>query len=172
LFVVQLEIHTLPRVLRINFTAEYAETSEKNELKILGILCVLGGLRLFFDGPRNITPHGCGETETCMPTGWLRLIGSASTEDSPGHPQRRNQNVHWIREKGWLVAFNQMAEPCERESSWNEKQRDDPVEPDNNDGRKTNRYCNQMQRAIHRMIMRTVIVRVETHSDLAFGAGL
>src|SRR5437667_4396668 len=68
-----------------------------------------------------------------------------------------------IREKCWLVAFNQVAEPRQRKSSWDEKQRNDPMEPDHNQRREADWDGNQVQRTIYRMIVCAVVMRVKAH---------
>src|SRR5947208_2332783 len=82
-----------------------------------------------------------------------------------------------IGEKRRLVAFEQMPEPGQSESSWNENQCDDPVEPDHKHRREADWDGDQVQRTVYRMIVCTVIVRVKTHMitwdrRLACSAGL
>src|SRR5262249_5850051 len=66
-----------------------------------------------------------------------------------------------------LVALNEMSEPGQGECSWDQQQGDDPVKPDDDQGRKSDRNCNKMQCAIYRMIVCAVVMRVQTHSSLA-----
>src|SRR5260221_456074 len=70
-----------------------------------------------------------------------------------------------IGEKRRLVAFDQMPEPGQSESSWNEKQCDDPVEPDHNHRREANWDGDQMQRTVYRMIVCAVVMRVKAHMN-------
>jgi hypothetical protein len=47
--------------------------------------------------------------------------------------------MHRIGKKRRLITFDQMSQPGESESSRNQKQRDDPVKPDDDQRRESNR---------------------------------
>src|SRR5581483_9683635 len=56
-----------------------------------------------------------------------------------------------------------MPDPRQGECSWNQQQGNNPVEPDDNNRRKADGNCDQVQGPVHGMIMHIVVVRVETH---------
>ena len=70
----------------------------------------------------------------------------------------------WVGQKGGLVSFDQMPKPSQCERRRNQQQTQDPVKPDYDQRREPDRNRDHMEGTIHRMIMRTVIVRVETHT--------
>jgi len=63
-----------------------------------------------------------------------------------------------IRQKCRLIPFDQVPQPGQRESCRNEQQPDDPVKPDDNDGREADRDRDHVQRTIERMIVRAVVM--------------
>ena len=63
-----------------------------------------------------------------------------------------------IGEERRLISFDQMAEPCQRERGGNQQQANDPVKPDYDKRRESDRNGNHVQRAIYRMVVRAVIV--------------
>ena len=69
-----------------------------------------------------------------------------------------------IGEKGGLIAFDEMAEPGEGECGGNEQEADDPVEPDHDDGREANGNGDHVKGAVDWVVMRAIVVRVETHA--------
>lgn len=97
------------------------------------------------------------------PTGWLRPGSSAFAEYFPCHPHRRYEYVCRIGEECRLVSLNDMSQPCQRKRSGNQKERDDPVKPDDDDGREADGNCDQVQCAIDRMVVRAIVMRVEAH---------
>jgi len=107
-----------------------------------------------------------------MPTGWLRPGSRTLTEYFFRHPHGRHEDVGRVGEKCRLVAFDEMSEPCQCESGGDQKESDDPVKPDNNKGRESDGDCDQVQRAVHRVVMRAIVVRVEAHRCPRFRAGL
>jgi len=102
------------------------------------------------------------------------LLGSfrflAAPQYPPRHPDRRYEYVHGISQERGLIALDQMAEPRQRECSRDQQQSDDPVEPDHDDRRKSDRDRNQVQSAVYGMVVRAVIVRIEAHDSPRFRA--
>lgn len=90
-----------------------------------------------------------------------RLLIAA--EDLSGEPNRGDEYMDRISEKGGLVAFDQMSQPRQRKRRGNQRQGDHPMPPDNDHGRESDRDCDHMQGAIDWMVVCAVIVRVETH---------
>jgi len=86
--------------------------------------------------------------EARVPTGWLSGFLLCLPEDSLCHPQRSDEHMRGIREKCGPVAFDQVAEPRQRESSWDEQQRNDPVEPDHNHRREADWDGDQVERTV------------------------
>src|SRR5258707_240574 len=82
-------------------------------------------------------------------------------EYSSRHPQRRDEHVCRIGEKGRLIAFDQMAEPGQRKGCGDKKETDNPMEPNNNNRRKAHWNGDQVQRTIHRMVVCAIVMRVE-----------
>ncbi len=72
-------------------------------------------------------PHGASCTAHCS-MGARLLITS---ENFLREPNGSDKDVDWIRQKGRLVAFDEVAQPCQRECSRNQQQGDNPVPPDN-----------------------------------------
>ncbi len=78
----------------------------------------------------------------------------------PSHPNRGHQYMHRIREKSRLIALDDMPQPRERERRGNQQQADNPMKPDHNQGRKPDWNRDQMQRAVYRMIVRAIVMRI------------
>ena len=87
----------------------------------------------------------------------------ARAENSARHPQRGHEYVRRVSEKGRLISFDQMAQPCQCEASRNQQQSDDPVKPNHDQRRKADWNGNHVKRPVHRMVMRAVVMRIETH---------
>src|SRR6266567_6871475 len=87
----------------------------------------------------------------------------------PHHPKRRHEYMHRIGEKSGLIAFDDMPKPRERERRRNQEQADDPMKPDHNQGRKPDWNRDQMQRAVYRMIVRAIVMRIKAHMSPSFG---
>jgi hypothetical protein len=60
-----------------------------------------------------------------------------------------------------------MTEPGQRERGRNKKQPDNPVKPDHNNGGEAHGDGNQMQRPIDRVIVRAIVMRVETYAFIS-----
>jgi len=86
-----------------------------------------------------------------------------AAENSFRQPNGGDKNVDGIREKRRLVAFNEMSQPCEREGGGNEEQGNDPMPPDDDHGRETYGDRDHVQGAVNGMVVRAVVVRVQTH---------
>src|SRR5215467_13533914 len=63
-----------------------------------------------------------------------------------------------------------MSKPGQTKCSWDQKQTDNPVEPNYDDRGKSNRNCDQVQSAVHRMVVRAVVMRIEAHESPRFRA--
>ncbi len=76
-----------------------------------------------------------------------------------------------IGEKSGLISFDPVTQPSQGERRRDEQQADDPVKPDDDQRRESERNGDHMQGAIYGVVMRTVVVRVETHNAFArFGS--
>ena len=89
---------------------------------------------------------------------WCRGFLLSRAEDFAGHPQRGHKHMCRVSEECRLVAFNQMPQPRQGESRWDQQQANDPVEPHDHNGRKANRDGNHVQRPVHRMIVSAVVM--------------
>ena len=81
-------------------------------------------------------------------------------ENSPCKPDRRDKNVDWIGEKGWFVAFDEVSQPGQCKCGRDQQQRDDPMPPDDDHRKETDRNRDHVQGTVHWMSMRAVIVRI------------
>src|SRR6266496_4670002 len=102
--------------------------------------------------------------------GHVLSVGPA--ENSLCHPHRRNKDMNRMGKKRRLISFDQVPKPSESKCGGDEKQSNDPVKPNHDDGRKSHRNSDQMQCPIPRMIVRAVIMRVESHQPPRFGREL
>ena len=93
-------------------------------------------------------------------------------EDSLHHPQRRDQHMNRIGEKRRPVSFDHMTESGQTKGSGDQQQPNDPVEPNDNDGREPDGNGNHMQRSVYRMGMRVVVVVEEAQGLTSGVAGL
>lgn len=106
-----------------------------------------------------------------LPSGWTlvreldkletrRSLGclSVALEKPSDKPYWRHEDVRRVGEKRWLVALDQVSQPGESKGSWDQEKADDPVIPDDENGRESDRNRDHVQGTIHRMVMRTVIM--------------
>ena len=77
-----------------------------------------------------------------------------------------------IGEKCRPVPFNNVAKRSQAERRRNQQQANNPVEPNDNNRGEANRDSNEMQRAVHRMGVRTVVMVDETQRSPPRVAGL
>jgi len=89
--------------------------------------------------------------------------GLSLAEKSSSHPPWRDENVGGAGEKRRLIAFNQMTQPCQGEGGGYEEQPNYPMKPDDNQSGKADGDGNEMQSAVYRMIVRTVVMRLQAH---------
>ena len=87
-----------------------------------------------------------------------------AAKNLPHHPHRRHEHVGWIGEKRRLVPLDQMPQPRQRKGERNQQQAYDPVVPHHDQRRKSHRDGNHVQGAVHGMIVRAIVMRVESHS--------
>src|SRR4051812_24971104 len=79
------------------------------------------------------------------------------------HPERRDEYVREIGEKGRLIALDQVPEQGQSEGSRDYQQSDNPMKLNDNQGRETDRDCDHVQRTIDRVVVRTVVMGVKAH---------
>ena len=93
----------------------------------------------------------------------LCRFSRGAAKNLPHHPHRRHEHVGWIGEKRRLVPLDQMPQPRQRKGERNQQQAYDPVVPHHDQRRKSHRDGNHVQGAVHGMIVRAIVMRVESH---------
>ena len=66
------------------------------------------------------------------------------------------------QERGF-VAFDQMTQPRQGKGRRNEEQGDQPMPPNHDDGRESDRDGDHVEGPIDRLVMRAVVVRIQSH---------
>src|SRR5581483_2326152 len=87
-------------------------------------------------------------------------------EDFSHHPDRRHEDVRGIGEERGLVALNEMADPRHGKCQRNQQHTNDGMKPHYKQRREARWNSQHVQRAIHRMIVGMVIMRIKTHKVL------
>ncbi len=83
-------------------------------------------------GPEVITTQELKRKKSpYRPVGRSKLL---LAENTLHHPHWRNQHMDWIRQECRPITLDDVAERGEPESSGNQQEGDNPVEPDDNEG--------------------------------------